>query len=316
MTETLYIATVIANPLKWNSRIDLAKKAVQSWLKEPNVKVYLVECLYGTDENYLLTLDDNKNENYTHIKVKANTPPWSKENLLNIAVSHMPSNAQKIAFFDADVTYRKSGWVEHILHALNLYVVVQPWTQAIDLGPNDEVLFVHTSFANINHYQKPIIPIGTKFWTDSKYSYPHPGYAWAWQRNSLDFVGGLYQYAGMGAADHTMAVAMIGRYKLGIQKDMGDNYRHSVAQWSNRAYDHIKGKIGYTLDTIEHPFHGKKSNRGYQSRWDIFVEAGFDPTTDLKINSYGVLEFAGNKPQLELKWINYLKSRDEDTNNL
>jgi len=308
------VVTCVANPLGWASRVALAKAAVASWLKEPNITVYLTECLYGSDTNYeLASLASNR---VVHIGVRATTAAWTKENLLNIAVAKMPPVAQKIAFLDADVTFRQGGWAARALAALNLYPVIQPWTQALDLGPNDEVMSVHTSFASVWHAGKPIVPIGTKFWTDSNYTYPHPGYAWAWQRGTLDTVGGLYAQAGMGAADHSMAVAMVGKYQLGIQKGMGAGYRASVAAWSSRAHAQIQGKIGYTADTIEHPFHGKKVNRGYQSRWSSFVDAGFDPTTDLKTNSYGVVEFSGNKPALELQWLNYLRARDEDANSI
>lgn len=63
-------------------------------------------------------------------------------------------------------------------------------------------------------------------------------------------------------------------------------------------------------------FHGRKGDRGYQSRWDMFVKHGFDPHEDLKRNSHGVLEFAGNKPELRREFDRYLQSRNEDINAL
>lgn len=68
--------------------------------------------------------------------------------------------------------------------------------------------------------------------------------------------------------------------------------------------------------TIEHPFHGRKSDRAYESRWAMFLENGFDPSTDLKRNLDRVLEFAGNKPDLERAFDRYLRSREEDVNTL
>ena len=68
--------------------------------------------------------------------------------------------------------------------------------------------------------------------------------------------------------------------------------------------------------TIEHPFHGRKSDRGYLSRWQMFLDNGFDPHTDLKRNACGVLEFAGNKPDLERAFDRYLRAREEDVNTL
>jgi len=310
--ETLYVVTCISNPVKWQSRTALARAAIADWLKEPSVHVTVAECLFGSDSNYLLA--DMASARVQHVPLRATTAVWAKEDLLNIAISRLPNSAAKIATLDADVTFRASGWGDRVIHELNLYKVIQPWTQALDLGPQDQVMTVHTSFSHIWHLGKPIIPIGTKFWTDSSYTYPHPGYAWAWQRQALDRIGGLYDQSGMGAADHTMAVAMVGQWQRGVQKGMSDGYKKSVQAWSDRAFAEVQGRIGYLGDTIEHPWHGSKPKRGYQSRWDNFVEAGFDPNTDIKKNTYGVLEFAGNKPKLEIQWMNYLKSRSEDAN--
>ena len=77
---------------------------------------------------------------------------------------------------------------------------------------------------------------------------------------------------------------------------------------------HINRNIGYVPGTIEHLFHGRKSDRGYQSRWDMFVQHQFDPYEDLKRNSHGVLEFATNKPDLRHDFDRYLQSRHEDLN--
>jgi hypothetical protein len=45
-----------------------------------------------------------------------------------------------------------------------------------------------------------------------------------------------------------------------------------------------------------------------------FIAQNFDPVADLKRNSYGVLEFSGNKPDLERMFDNYLRDREEDSN--
>jgi hypothetical protein len=45
----------------------------------------------------------------------------------------------------------------------------------------------------------------------------------------------------------------------------------------------------------------------------MFLKYQFNPVTDVKRNSYGVLEFAGNKPALEAAWLKYLIARNEDS---
>jgi hypothetical protein len=94
MLETLHIVTCVANPLLWQSRENLARVAISDWLKEPNVAIYLAECAYGS-RGYQLA--DLAGPRVTHIPLRATTMAWSKENLLNIAISRLPPEARKIA---------------------------------------------------------------------------------------------------------------------------------------------------------------------------------------------------------------------------
>jgi hypothetical protein len=100
----------------------------------------------------------------------------------------------------------------------------------------------------------------------------------------------------MGSGDHHMALGMIGEFRSSLPGAVTVGYHNAVASWSARAVAELNGKLGFAHGTIEHPFHGRKGDRGYQSRWAMFLDHGFDPATDLKRNSYGVIEFAGNKP--------------------
>ena len=201
---------------------------------------------------------------------------------------------------------------------LDLYPVIQPWDTAYDLGPNDEHIQTHKSFASVWHAGLPVRASGQKFWKFSggAYEYPHPGYAWAWTRSTLDRVGGLFELGGMGAGDHHMALGLAGRAEASLPAGISAGYRNAVLSWGARGAAEINGKLGFAHGTIEHPFHGRKNDRGYESRWKVFLEHGFDPATDLKRNSDGVIEFAGNKPDLERAFDRYLRERNEDVNSL
>jgi hypothetical protein len=195
---------------------------------------------------------------------------------------------------------------------------VQPWDTAYDLGPHDEHIQTHRSFASVWHAGKPVVASGPGFWKFSGggYDYPHPGYAWAWRRQALDRIGGLFDLGGMGSGDHHMALGMVGRPEASLPSGVTASYRNAVTSWAARAAAEINGKLGFVHGTIEHPFHGRKSDRGYESRWAMFLGHGFDPHVDLKRNTYGVLEFAGNKPDLERAFDRYLRAREEDVNTL
>ncbi len=315
MTETLHVVACVSNPLRWQSRIALARAAVADWLEAPQVHVTLVECAYGARGFDLADLASGR---LTHVGVRATTMAWAKENLLNIGVSRLPPGAEKIAFLDADVTFRRAHWVRETLAALDLYPVIQPWDTAYDLGPHDEHIQTHRSFASLWHAGRPVAASGPRWWTFSggPYEYAHPGYAWAWTRRALDRVGGLFEDGGMGSGDHHMALGLVGKHEASLPGGVTAAYRNAVATWSHRAAAEVNGKLGFVHGTVEHPFHGRKGDRGYESRWGMFLEHGFDPTTDLKRNVAGVVEFAGNKPDLERAFDRYLRAREEDVNTL
>ena len=313
--ETLHVVTCVSNPLLWRSRYALARKAVESWLSAPEVSVTLVEAAHGWRAHALADLGSDR---VAHVGVRSTTMAWSKENLLNIGVSRLPSRAEKIAFVDADVIFRRPHWAGSTITALDLYPVIQPWDVAYDLGPNDEHVQTHRGFASVFHSGLPVVASGPGFWkfNGGRYEYPHPGYAWAWTRKTLDRVGGLFELAGMGSGDHHMALGMVGKVSASLPVGISDAYRRVVTAWSDRAQREINGKLGFAHGTLEHPFHGRKQDRGYESRWNMFLEHGFDPVTDLKRNLDGVVEFAGNKPNLERAFDRYMRSRAEDVNSL
>jgi hypothetical protein len=122
--ETLFVVTCVANPLRWRSRVALARAALADWLQEPNVHITLAECAYGSRG---WDLADLASARVTHIPLCATTMAWSKECLLNVAIAHLPHAAEKIAALDADITFRRAGWATETLAALDLYPVIQPW---------------------------------------------------------------------------------------------------------------------------------------------------------------------------------------------
>ena len=312
---TLYVVCAVSNPIRWASRIALARAAIVDWLKEPNVHVTVVECAYGARPYELADLASAR---VNHVPVRATTMAWSKESCLNIGIARLPQEAAYIATLDADISFRKAGWATETLHALQLYPVVQPWVNAYDLGPNDSHIQTHVSFCYCYDTGSPVIPDKAKFWKfcGGPYDYPHSGFAWAYTRDILNRLGGLFEVGGMGSGDHHMALSFVGGAASSMPGGVNDAYKAAVEQWQSRAILHANKKIGYVPGTIEHQWHGSKAKRAYIDRWGMFVKHEFDPWTDLKRNTYGVLEFSGNKPELEREFANYLRSREEDATTL
>ena len=191
--------------------------------------------------------------------------------------------------------------------------LISPSAASYDLGPSDEHLDAHRSFARLAHEGKPIHQGPNAY---PGYQFGHPGYAWAATRQALEWVGGLIETAALGAGDHHMALALVGKVGDSIPGNLTAGYKAPLYQWQARAMQHIAGRIGYAPSTIEHGFHGPKAKRAYVDRWQILARNAFDPATDLKRNVWGVLELAGNKPELARDIDRYFRSRAEDSNTL
>ncbi|MGA7384235.1 MAG: hypothetical protein WBW81_05960 [Methylocella sp.] len=59
MNDTLHIMTAVSNPLRWKSRIALARAAVAGWLSEPNVHVTVAEVAHGARSHDLTGLGEH-----------------------------------------------------------------------------------------------------------------------------------------------------------------------------------------------------------------------------------------------------------------
>lgn len=306
--DLLHVVTCISNPLRWRSRIKLYRDFERHML-ESGVILTVVECVLGERP---FELDGNPS--VRHVGVRHHTFTFNKECLLNIGIQSVvrsDPDAKYIATLDADITFRNKAWASETVHALQRFEVVQPWVDCYDLGPNGEHLELHRSFCHLWQNQRPIIqgPNALK----GPYQFGHPGYAWAWRRSALAMVGLLLETAVLGAADHHMALGLIGRVTESVPSQLTSGYIQPLVQWQKRAAQ-LGMNIGSVPGTIEHCFHGSKAKRRYVERWDMLQKWAFDPRTDLITNEYGVVELAGNKPGLRMDIERYFSERDEDAN--
>lgn len=300
----LHVFTARFNPLRWEQ----PHRHFLEWCEhmlDSGVRLTVVECQYG-ERPFVC-----ERPHVNHIGVRADSWVWCKENLLNLGIVRVPE-AKYIVFSDSDVFFRKSDWARETLEAMQHYRIGQPWSDCYDLGPHDEHIQHHVSFCRQLHEGKPLRPGAY-----SKATYfPHPGYCWFVLRHVLDWIGGLIEIGGAGSGDHHLARALAGHVEYSVPKDIAPSYLAHLRTWQARAAQAVNGRIGYVPGTIEHRFHGRKPDRGYLSRWDILTRHGFDPLTDLKRNSHGVLEWSGGKPDLEREFTRYLENRNEDINSL
>ena len=131
----LHVVTAFANPVRWVSRL-AAHQAFEQHMLDSGVHLTTVECAYGERP---FELPDHPHIN--RVRVRAKTLVWNKENLINIGISRLPADWKHVAWVDGDVEFRKDNWALETLHALQQYDVVQPWSDAYDLGPQGRAPF-------------------------------------------------------------------------------------------------------------------------------------------------------------------------------
>ena len=97
----LHVIIVVSNPCLYKRRYDLLRQFVSRMDHEPNVLLYIVELAYG-QQPFACTTDGEPR----HLQLRAETPIWHKENLINLGVrTLLPSDYRAFAWIDADVEF-------------------------------------------------------------------------------------------------------------------------------------------------------------------------------------------------------------------
>lgn len=295
----LHVIAVCSNPVMFRSRYELFRKFV-AHMSRFNVNLIVVELAFG-QRNFVVTEAGNPN----HVQVRGSTELWHKENLINLGFQRLPANWEYAAWVDADVDFLNLNWVHDTLQALQHHPVVQLFQDCIDTGPTGEIVQTHRGFG-YQLSQGQITP-------GKGYAFPHPGFAWAIRREAFDGLGRLIDWAILGAADHHMAWAFLGQVQRSIPSGLAPSYLARLAAFQRRCAVHVRGDVGYVSGLLVHHWHGKKRDRRYVERWDVLTKNGYDPDTDIRLNSHGVLELEHHKPRLRDEIRAYMRQRNEDS---
>lgn len=306
----LHVIAVISNAVRYQSRYALFKKFENHMAKNPDVILYVVEAAFG-DRPFEISQADNPH----HVQLRIWDEVWHKENMINVGVQHIlrqDPNAEFIAFIDADVQFQRDDWAVETMHQLQHYFVVQMWQNAIDLGPNYELIQYHHSFIDMYMKGKPYC-----YGKNRGYTNWHPGYAWAMRVEAWHHLGGLIDTAILGAADNHMAHALVGMLDFTCDKRLHPNYYKHLQIWAKRAERFVRRDVGVVPGTIIHYWHGKKKDRRYHDRWKILVDHQFDPDIDLKRDGQGLWQLCDHGDLRSIKFRDdirkYFRGRNEDS---
>lgn len=312
----LYVITMISNPIRYKSRYELYRKFA-TVMKEAGANLITIELALG-DRPFEITERDNPH----HIQLRTLDELWHKENALNIAINYVAQldpDAKYIAWVDADVLPMRPvrEWLEETVHQLQHYHVVQMFETAIDLNHQHKMIGKPQHSFMAQYIQSGCqLPDRGGFW-ENYYDkiHGHPGYAWAATTEALSALGGLIDFAILGASDRHMALGFIGCMDQGLECK-SDAYIQKLLQWQERSERWIKRDVGYVQGSIYHFWHGSKENRGYTSRWKILADNQYNPNTDIKADHQGLFQLETWEPrQMRLRdqLRAYFRQRNEDS---
>lgn len=307
-----HIVTVVNNPIRYKSRYELYK-IFEEDITRKGAQLWTIEMQTGKRYHRVTKPDEPR-----HIQLWNSALPgelWTKEALQNIAVQHLTARCpdwRYVLFADADIKF-ENGALNEIAHALQHWDVVQPWSHAIDFGPQGETTNVHQSYMYC-HWNG--IEVGNK----TGYSQGgHPGFAMAFRREALNHLGGLIDFGILGSGDRHMMTGLVGKILQSAHGDCHSNYKKWLVSWQAKAERHIRRNVGFIHATIRHMWHGRKADRGYSTRWGLLVKHQFDPETDIKRDVSGMWQLVSETPrQISLRddIRRYFRARKEDASTI
>jgi hypothetical protein len=300
LEENLHVIAVISNVMNFKTRYRLFQEFMLRMESEPNVILYVVELCYPGQSFHITNADNPR-----HLQLKTDIPIWHKESMFNVGVRKLlPLDWRAVALIDGDIEMESAHWAMDTLKILNGFAdMVQLFSHCVDMSKAKLAMDIHSGYGY--QYEKH-----TPYRKSAGINGWHPGYAWAMTRHAFEFLGGMFEYNILGGADHNMALGFIKKNisSTGIKdlsyKTILKNYEDKIAQL----------RLSYVPGVIRHYFHGKKSNRGYMTRYQIAQKHHYSPVQHTLHNEDGLLVANPNTFSKEFQQdiLRYFAGRNED----
>jgi len=306
-------------------RNEYRKKAFDKWFDTIKHLNYLI--LEGVLEGGLPEISNHISKNGSKETITTRQLFWHKETLLNKIINEIIEEGKfkYIFWLDTDVLFDNKNWLVDACKELEVFNVVQPFEYCVHLERDEEnPSFEKLRKAKIGYEYAPDLSAKHhKYWrsfganvkdnpknaiSDDYDIHGHVGFAWGARTEYLKKIGGLYDNALIGGADHIMAHAFVGQIPCScISKSFGD--LEDITEWSSLAYNfngclYMSG-ISYAKGNLFHIWHGDIEKREYYKRIKEFTpistgkvkrdDNGFHVTDDNQVSDY---------------FINYLTHRE------
>ena len=272
--------------------------------KKQGLKLITVECAFE-NRPFQLTAQDAD----ILIQVRSNSVLWQKERLLNIALSNLPKDCDKIVWLDCDIIFLNQDWVFETVKMLENYVIVKPFKRAVRISKKDSQKIVKTNFIDLNKITKSHNDYCFDSCDDNNFIRYASVFAWAGRRSAFSELG-FYDKMIVGGGDFVMTTAFIGHEP--IITNISAELKNDIDVWSKEVFINTKNSLAFVDGEIIHLFHGTTKNRKYTARFNILKINNFNPGNDLRLNEYQCFEWNNNKQDLHLQVKSYFKFRNEN----
>ena len=310
MNNQLVAITSYYNPLSYKRRL------VNYHLFRNNLNVPLVTVELGNNGRYELTQADAD----ILVQIPSGSVLWQKERLLNVALQHVPDDAEAVAWIDCDVIFEQEDWPSRALALLKEKPLIQLFDRGINLekdvlpatGIKPEGKRI-PSFASLdlarNRTRKNMGSNRNKDTNDPLY---RTGLAWAARKSLLDDHG-FYDFCIIGGGDHAGSNAAAGWISETVDFfNMNPKRSEHYLNWANRFYNQVNNNIDSISGEVYHLWHGQNADLHYVLRQKNLSQFDFDPNIDIRINPHGAWEWATDKPEMHAFVENYFRQRNED----
>ena len=249
------------------------------------------------------------------IRLSSDTVLWHKERLLNIAVSSLPKDCDKVTWVDADLLFENPDWFRETAELLERYVVVQPFRDYYFLSK--DVLDVPSEEELASAEQLPSLAFARLLKDRTSEARALPGGAWATRRSLIE-KHGFYDRFILGGGDAAMAWAM-----YGLSRDwpgawgwfnvvLPEGLMQDMSAWSDAFHSDVQSSVYFTPGRVFHLWHGDRKQRRYVLRFLALRNAAFDPATDIALDENQCWRWNSDKPTLHLEVEEYFRARKEE----
>jgi hypothetical protein len=277
---------------------------ISSYARRDNLKLIICEGIHDDK----LALPDYSATVHKHLKFKLRNVLWVKENLINLAIDHIPE-AECIAWSDRDIMFLNPMWVEQTIDKLKTNDIVQPWAEVIHLNQHHELELIKKELRQ-DFYSFASRSVMARFKKKEHSCGASSGQIWAMTRNFYNKIGKINDIEIIGGADSIIANYCVLQDDT-YEKNLSSRETASCKNIWKKYREKFQGcNSDYVPGTIVHFWHGQLEKRQYTSRHKVLVEQAYDPDVDVGYDENGVLYLTEQGQRLEEGIKKYFLSRE------